>query len=245
MTLGISGDMLIAACYSFMERSPRDDFLKRVGAAAEGLGGSVSVRETRNGSAQGHTFACAFPEGKGCTTAEEAGNKIRRIAHDLNLTASGGRFAEAVFSDIIEAEAAAHGINADAVHLHEIGRPAGLFNMAAIGLCHNLLGLGDCEIIGSAISVGRGKTMTDHGLLTVPTPASLHLLTGLKSRSGPFEGEMATPTGIAIAKNLISKQIDSLPAHGRQGIGFGSKSFEGVVGYTRLFEKVEPINEGG
>ena len=244
MTLGISGDMFSAACYAFMGEALREEFLMRTRKGCIGLGGSVELRECSCGSERGYAVAHIFPKGERGISAGEASEAIGRIACDLGLSAKGERFAASIFSDIVRAESKAHGVGMDAVHLHEIGRPAGLINIASAGLCYDLLELGERKIVGSVISAGKGRVMTEHGLLSIPTPASAYLLAGLESKAGPFDGEMATPTGIAIVKNLISKQADNLPTPGRQGVGFGSKSFEGVVGYIRLFEKGVTVNEG-
>jgi len=244
MTLGISGDMFSAACYAFMGEALREEFLMRTRKGCMGLGGNMELREFSCGSERGYAVAHIFPRWERGISAREASETIERIACDLELSSEGEKYAMSIFSDLVRAESKAHGVGTDAVHLHEIGRPAGLINIASAGLCYDLLELGAREIVGSFISIGRGGVMTEHGWLSVPTPASADLLAMLKSSPGPSDGEMATPTGIAIVKNLISKQVDNLPMPGRQGVGFGSKSFEGVVGYTRLFEKDGPVNEG-
>jgi len=244
MALGTSGDMFSAACCAFMGEALREEFLRRIIRSCQGLGGSMELRESCCGSERGYTVAHIFPKGGKGISAREASEMIERIARDLGLSAKGKEYAMSIFSDIVSAEAKAHGVGIDAVHLHEIGRPAGLINIASAGLCYDLLELGERKAVGSVISTGRGRVSTEHGWLSVPTPASANLLAMMRSRPGPFDGEMATPTGIAIMKNLISKQIDDLPIPGRQGVGFGSKSFEGVVGYIRLFEKGESVNEG-
>jgi len=243
MPLGISGDMFSAACYAFMDRELKEEYMDRAGKGCGEWGGSVETHQRSSGSEEGYTVTFAFPEGKRCALADEARGAVRSVTSALGLSAKGVDFSMAIFSDIIDAEAKVHGVPANEVHLHEIGRLAGLFNIASAGLCYDLLQMEERDIIGSAVSVGKGRIMTAHGWLSVPTPASAFLLTSLKSRSGPFEGEMATPTGIAIVKNLISKQVDELPAPGRKGCGFGSKSFEGVVGYSRLFENDETVDE--
>jgi len=243
MTQGISGDMFSAACYAFMGEELKEIFLTRIGMSCEELGGKIKLRELSCDTEKGYAIEYGFPGKTGRVSARRAGEDLCDIAHTLCLSASGERLMKAIFLDIVRAESKAHGVSMDSVHLHEIGRPAGLFNMATAGLCHDLLALGDREIIGSCISVGKGRVLTNHGWLRVPAPASATLLAMLKSRLGPYYGEMATPTGIAIARNLINKQVDRLPIPGRQGLGFGSKSFEGAMGHIRLFEKDESIKE--
>jgi uncharacterized protein (DUF111 family) len=55
---------------------------------------------------------------------------------------------------------------------------------------------------------------------------------------------MATPTGIAIIRNLLSRQQDVLPKASRKGVGFGSRSFDGERGFAMLFESDQTGEEG-
>jgi uncharacterized protein (DUF111 family) len=237
--------MFSAACYAFMDRELKEDLLVRSGKGCEGLGGTIRLREMSYGPEAGYTIEYGFPTKAGCVSAGEAGEALGWLMRDFDLSPPGRAFVMAVFSDIVGAEAKAHGVGVHSVHLHEIGRPAGLFNMAAAGLCYDLLDLGGRNVIGSSISVGRGEIRTEHGRLSVPTPASSVLLSMLKSRPGPFEGEMATPSGIAIVRNLVTRQTDKLPAAGRQGLGFGGRTFEGGVGRLRVFERADQAEGEG
>ena len=237
MGLGISGDMFSAACYSYMDGDLRCDYLVRAGAGCEEFGGSIAMEEVSVPPLSGHAMHVTFADGiTPPRSIDEAAWVIGALVRRLGLSEPGKAFTTDVLRDIIGAEAAAHGVTADHVHLHEIGRMAGLYNIASAGLCYDILGLDECEIIGSPVSLGGGRIRTEHGLLDVPTPAAAYLSAKLKTRPGPHEGEMATPTGIAIAKNLLRRQVEPLPEPGRQGIGFGSKSFKGVLGSLRLFE---------
>ncbi len=237
MTKGISGDMLVAACCSFMNEGMRLEFLRRADVACREFDCSVALTTVDGGSTGGMTLGWSCEKRGGVIrSASEAEEFLERIADGLALSSGARRFTVGVIGDIVAAEARAHGIENEKVHLHEIGRTGSLMNIASAGLCWDMLGIGERKVIGSYISIGRGFVETEHGRLNVPAPASSELLSGLRFRFGPSDGEMATPTGIAIVRNLLSEQKDVIPKASRKGVGFGSRSFGGERGYVTLFE---------
>jgi pyridinium-3,5-bisthiocarboxylic acid mononucleotide nickel chelatase len=236
MTKGVSGDMLVAACCSFMDEGMRLEFLRRVDAACREFDCSVALTTVEGGPTAGMMLEWDCETRGGIRSASEAEGFLERAAERLTLSSVASRFTVRVIRDIIEAEAKAHGIESEKVHLHEIGRMGGLMNIASAGLCWDMLGMGAKKVIGSYISVGGGAVETEHGCLNIPAPASSELLSGLRFRFGPSAGERATPTGIAIVRNLLSEQQDVLPKASRKGAGFGSRSFDGEKGSVMLFE---------
>ena len=139
---------------------------------------------------------------------------------------------------VFEAESEAHGQPVDQVHLHEIGRPQGILNMAVIGLLSQiLLRDGGGGFVASKIITGKGVTVVSHGAVRIPPPAARILLRGLSHGEGEAAGERATPTGIAALKVLASSQTDTVPVDHfvRRGVGFGSKRFGGRLGRTVLY----------
>lgn len=235
--------MFVAACCSFMDEGLRAEFVRQVDDACRGSDCAAALTDVDAGLMRGMALGWNCQNKIATRSADEAEGFLRQTAERMALSAEGRRITIRIIDDIIAAEAEAHGVGKEEVHLHEIGRTGGLMNLASAGLCYDLLGLGKRSIVGSYISVGEGSVETAHGRLRVPPPASSVLLAGLRFRFGPREGEMATPTGIAIIKNLLSRQQDVLPKASRKGVGFGSKSFEGERGFTMLFESDQ--NEQG
>lgn len=244
MTRGISGDIFVAACCSFMDEDMRTEFMRRADSACREFDCSFALNGIDSGSTHGLMLEWKCEKMVGARSADEAEGFLEQAAERMALSADARQFAIRTIGDIIAAEAKAHGIMRDKVHLHEIGRTGGLINVASAGLCYDILGLGGRRIVGSYISVGEGGVETAHGRLDVPTPASSELLAGLRFRFGPCEGEMATPTGIAIIRNLLSQQQDALPKASRKGLGFGSRSFDGERGFAMLFESEVSGGEG-
>lgn len=234
MTKGIAGDMFVSASCAFMTLQEREAFLELVRSMGKRMGLWPEIEEIQNQQLSGYRLIWKTNEMERAKSVWEASEIVSRCCSMLNVSEKSKRYAEKVLRDIVEAEAEAHGTSPENVHLHEIGRLAGLANIACAALCLDLLGLHDITLIGSYISIGQGYVDTTHGRLSVPTPASASLLKGMRFRFGPFDGEMATPAGIAIAKNAIRRQIDELPEMNKECIGFGTKRFGNELGYVRI-----------
>ena len=97
-----------------------------------------------------------------------------------NLTPRALGWATEVFKRLALAEAAVHGVDVAQVHFHEVGAVDAIVDIAGacIGLdilCreHDVRGMRVAQL-----RVGRGQVRTEHGMMPVPPPATLHLLEG-------------------------------------------------------------------
>lgn len=234
MTRGMAGDMFVSASYAFMDERRREQFLRRLKDMGIRSGLGMNVDEICLRGLAGFRLSWEASRSAEPRSASDAEETVRRFCSLLDVSDRAAEFAERVVKDIVHAEAEAHGVEPEKVHLHEIGRLEGLANIASAALCQDMLGLREKTLIGSYISIGQGCVNTAHGRLCIPTPASASLLKGLRFRFGPSEGEMATPTGIAIARNALKHQTDILPVPGREGIGFGTRRFGNDLGFVRI-----------
>ena len=137
-----------------------------------------------------------------------------------------------VFERLAEAEGRVHGIPAEQVHFHEVGALDSIADV--VGVCAGLHQLGVETVSAGPIAVGSGSVRTAHGALPVPVPAVVELSRGWRVRAGG-EGELATPTGVALVVAL-SDACEDLPALELTGIGVGAGSREtpGRANVTRL-----------
>jgi pyridinium-3,5-bisthiocarboxylic acid mononucleotide nickel chelatase len=131
-----------------------------------------------------------------------------------------------IFRTLAIAEGAVHGIPPESVHFHEVGATDAIVDI--VGTCIGLDWLGINEIYCSALPNGGGTVRAAHGVLPVPVPAVLRLLS---TRQVPvydngIQAELVTPTGAAIAVTLAhrfgpppSMQLQQI------GLGAGSKDF--------------------
>jgi len=140
--------------------------------------------------------------------------------------------ATAVFTRLAEAEAAVHGTTADQVHFHEVGALDSIADV--VGVCAGLHHLGIDSLTGSRAAVGSGTTRAAHGRIPVPVPAVTRLAAGWEIVAGG-EGELTTPTGMALLATLCRECTD-LPALRIQsvGLGAGTKDFDGRANVTRI-----------
>ena len=133
-----------------------------------------------------------------------------------------------VFESLAIAEGKVHGINPDDVHFHEIGAIDSLVDI--IGVCAAINYLNPKKIYCNELNLGTGFVKTSHGKLSIPSPAVIELLSKknikVVSRFNSIEGELSTPTGIALITNLVDSynypykySIDSY------GVGIGNLKF--------------------
>ena len=110
-----------------------------------------------------------------------------------------------VFESLALAEAKVHGIDPEKVHFHEIGAIDSLVDI--IGVCTSIEYLKPKKVFCNEPTLGRGFVKTDHGKLSIPTPAVIELLRKkdikVISNIDSIERELSTPTGIALLCNLV------------------------------------------
>ena len=134
--------------------------------------------------------------------------------------------AEKIFRIVAEAEAAAHGLEIDKVHFHEVGAVDSIVDIAAAAVLLDDLDITDCVV--QSLAEGSGYVNCQHGRLPVPVPAVLNIAQAhdITLKNTPVNGEMVTPTGIAIAAAVRTK--NALPEKYRIktiGIGVGKRDF--------------------
>jgi uncharacterized protein (DUF111 family) len=232
---GLSGDMVLGAMIRLLEPERAGSVVGAISRASRRLGIEFSTVEVEEEGVSG--LGISYTAGTQRTSTvgwEEAHRSLKEIEQSLgSISKMGMRILDMIF----EAEGKAHRLSPQEVHLHEIGRPQALVNIAGIGLVHDdLRSAGSGDFMCSTITTGRGIVVVSHGVVRIPAPASEHLLSGLEHIPGDSPGERATPTGIAAAKALIVSQTDRMPEKwSRRGTGFGTKRFGGRLGRTTMY----------
>src|SRR3989442_9023131 len=103
-----------------------------------------------------------------------------------------------VFQRLAEAEAKVHGETVETVHLHDVGAVDAMVDV--VGAVAGLRLLGVESLYASALPLGSGEVKGPHGVLPVPTPATLELVARAGApirKSDGATGELVTPTGAA------------------------------------------------
>lgn len=230
---GLSADMVLAACIGLLPREDMGHVLERMSRTAERSGLRFHCVEVEEDGDKGLAISCVGrdpPPGE--VSHDQAFSTLGSMSAGLG---SRGDVAERILERIFEAESAAHGLPPEQVHLHEIGRPQALLNIAGIGLVAPMISTPGESFQYSTITTGRGVTTTSHGTMRIPAPASAFLLRGLAHIAGDHPGERATPTGVAAVAVLATEHSDAPPREpSARSVGFGTKRFAGRLGRVVL-----------
>ncbi|MEJ5943794.1 nickel pincer cofactor biosynthesis protein LarC [Pseudokineococcus basanitobsidens] len=152
------------------------------------------------------------------------------------LSPGAGERALAVFGRLADAEGRVHGVPAQDVHFHEVGALDAVADVVGTAAALDLLGVDD--LVVSAVATGAGRVRAAHGALPVPGPAVLAMTVGWDVVAGVRpgeEGELATPTGVALVTALASAS-GPLPALRvvATGTGAGTRDVPGRANVVRV-----------
>ena len=159
---------------------------------------------------------------------------IVKIVRTSSLTPDIKQKGLRVYKKIIDAESSVHGKNFRGVHLHELGAVDCLVDI--FGTIIGLKILGVEKVHSSAINLGSGSVLSEHGVLPVPAPATVEILKNVPIYSKGVSAELTTPTGAALAY-VLSSAFSSMPdiSIEKIGIGAGREDFTEWPNILRIF----------
>ena len=156
---------------------------------------------------------------------------IRELLSEADLPAAVAARALEAFRVLAEAESRTHGIAPSDVHFHEVGAWDSIADV--VGTCAAVTLLGVETVTASPVALGSGRAATAHGELPVPVPAVLELAKGWSVTAGG-EGELATPTGMALLRSLATACEPLPPLEvGAVGVGAGGRDTPGRANVVR------------
>jgi hypothetical protein len=140
--------------------------------------------------------------------------------------------AERIFRRLADAEGRVHGSSAEEVHFHEVGGVDAIVDIVGAAICLEMLG--SPKVFASPMPTFHGYATGAHGVFPLPAPATAEILRGVPWRKLDIEGELVTPTGAAIIRELASG-FGPLPAMTIASIGYGAgKSAIGIPNVLRV-----------
>lgn len=212
--LGVAGDMLVGALVD--AGAPLEVLQAAVDAVLPGAARLAADEVTRAGLRAVHvTVTSLAPD-----PPHRRWTDIRAALEAAPLAPSVRAGAQAVFARLAVAEAAVHGTSPEDVHFHEVGAWDSVADVVAT--CAGLHALGVTRLTAGPIALGSGTVRTAHGELPVPVPAVLQLAAGWQVHAGG-DGELATPTGVALVTTL-AEACEELPPLALSGVGIGAGS---------------------
>ena len=154
--------------------------------------------------------------------------KLKDIEEMIGMSGlSGGVKTKALdmFTRIARAEAKVHGKTLYEVHFHEVGAVDSLVDITGAAIALDYLKVD--KIISSSVQVGGGFVNCAHGMLPVPAPATVELLSGIPVKSGLVPHETTTPTGAAILASNADVFTDEVAfTITKTGYGLGTRELE-------------------
>lgn len=149
---------------------------------------------------------------------------IRAAIQALSVSDEVKARAMRVYDSIAAAESEVHGTSVDQIHFHEVGALDAVADV--VGVCLLMEMLSPDRVIASPVRTGFGQVRCAHGVLPVPAPATAILLKGVPCYAGDIRGEMLTPTGAALLRE-IADEFGNMPVLKieKTGYGMGTKDF--------------------
>ncbi len=233
---GISGNMTLGALLDL--GADREAFLGELGKlGVEGY--QITISETEKNSIRAtHVEVVVEGEeaGGGCdhhghehhqedghTHAHPHRNfaDIRALITRSELSENVKELSLRIFTRVAQAEAKVHGKTMDEVHFHEVGAVDSIVDI--VGCAILIDQIKPDAVYASVVQEGHGFVRCQHGLLSVPVPATSEIFTasGAKMKQIDIEGELVTPTGAAIIAEL-AEQFGTMPEMKTERIGWGA-----------------------
>lgn len=172
--------------------------------------------------------------------------EILHIIEHTDMTKRAKETAKHIFEILAEAEAKAHGVPENEVHFHEVGAVDSIVDIISAAVCLDDLGVTECIV--SPLGEGTGMIRCQHGIMSVPVPAVLNIVSAhdLELSMTDQKGELVTPTGAAIAAAVRTRQ--NLPGRFRvvgTGMGGGKREYErpSILRAMLIEELSDTVNE--
>lgn len=167
---------------------------------------------------------------------------IRKIIKESSLPNGIKQKGLSIFRRLFEAEGEVHGEDYTKTHLHELGAVDCIVDI--FGTLIGLNSLGVEGVYSSALNLGRGSVMTEHGRLPVPAPATAEILKGVPVYSSDVPFELTTPTGAALVREL-AQDYGYIPIMKilHTGYGAGQKDIPGLPNTLRIFLGEEMVQK--
>lgn len=133
-------------------------------------------------------------------------DKVKKLAIDM-------------FTRLGHAEAKVHGCDIESIHFHEVGAVDSIVDIVGTCICLDMLEIE--KVYSSKVPTFTGQVKCEHGIIMLPAPATMEILVKVPWRQTDIVGELVTPTGAVIIKEL-AENFGVMPRMSVISIGYGS-----------------------
>jgi uncharacterized protein (TIGR00299 family) protein len=212
---GISGDMALAAlAHLGVDFRPLQEMFRSSGIAC-----TLELSPEVRASGPGMRADIRWEEAQPLRHPADLARIIRRLSLEDGVREA----ALAVVDALARAEAHAHAIAVEEVHFHEVGAIDTLVDI--VGTAWGLHRLGATQVMASPLPWFGGTVECEHGVLSLPAPATAYLMRNKPCFPSAAKEELVTPTGAALLHVLAQSHAPSPPAGVplALGTGYGSR----------------------
>lgn len=153
--------------------------------------------------------------------------EITDIINRGTMTDGARELAFRIFDILAHAESKAHNVPVEEVHFHEVGAVDSIVDIVSIAVCLDNLGIKECVV--THLTEGKGTVRCQHGILPVPVPAVLNIVSDnhIPIDITDIMGELVTPTGAAtVAAICTSHELPKTFTVEKIGLGAGKRQYE-------------------
>lgn len=223
---GISGDMFLG---SLIHCGLKIDYLTSELRKVKIDGYKLKERKVDRCGIVGVKFDVSYDKHRTHGHTEEKTFKgIIKLINNSGLASAVKHKASEIFTNLAEAESAAHGVPREKVHFHEVGNIDSIVDIVGAAIAVEKLEID--EIYSSVVTLGS------------TAPAAAYLLKGVKVDFSDVQYELVTPTGAAILKTFCRGFGEAPPMKVlKVGYGAGSSDIPGRPNLLRamLGEKTD------
>ncbi len=223
---GISGDMVVGA---LLDAGVPFDWLRDELRKLPLKGYSLEVEDVKRGGVGGKRFKVEVE----VEQVERRLEDIKKIIGSSTLPDDVKDLSIKVFERLGEAEARVHRVGVNEIHFHEVGGVDSIIDIVSASLSLSYLGID--RVYASEIPLSQGTVSCSHGLLPLPAPAVMDLLTGVPVYQAGVRGELVTPTGAAFLSVVCNGFGAIRPMRLKcTGYGAGERENEGLPNLLRV-----------
>ena len=239
---GISGDMSVAALLDLgADRNKLDKALKSINLDDEF---SYEIKEVKVNSIKATDFNVIYDNNnyhhhqqhENCEHHVHRNlDDVIKIINKADMTDGARTLAKKIFNIVAEAESKVHGLPVDKVHFHEVGAIDSIVDIISFSVLFDDLNAEKTYF--KTLTEGQGTVQCAHGVMNVPVPAVVEIASkySIPLKLTENNGEMITPTGIAIVAALYNKEkTEDEVIIKKVGCGAGKRPYKNPV--LRVFE---------
>ena len=229
---GIAGDMFVAAISELV--TDHKPLLEALGSLPVSDEFTINLESANKNGIKAKRFNVKLTDNNSSQDHSRTLEDIVQIIEAADrITPNAKNLAVNIFKNLAKAEATVHGTTYSAVHFHEVGAIDAIIDIVSAAIL--LDGLDVTEIISAPISLGQGTMKSAHGIIPIPSPATVELIKGVPVNKTTIETELTTPTGAAIITTITNKWNSRCSGIlVKSGYGAGSKEIKELSNSIRV-----------